>query len=283
MFASSVGTWMQNVALGAFAYRLTGRSSFGAILGLAQNGPQFILATVGGVLADTRDRVRLMQIMQTGMLVVCVVLTFEVRSASPSKLLLFWTVVALGACNALNGPVFNSLTPGLVPREHLPGVVALMSTQLNLSRVVGPALGGLLQPKIDVWGVFLLNSISYLAVIIVLSVVTIPPEARRVAQTDRRACQRSHRRVGLRWCGDGERRATPAAATRGRTQQRHEALARVIAVGAHHGCAFSKRTRAVLVVEEAHQPLMIEPRRKTEAAAASAAEHTRETQAGHGA
>ena len=181
MFASSVGTWMQNVALGAFAYRLTGRSSFGAILGLAQNGPQFILATVGGVLADTRDRVRLMQIMQTGMLVVCVVLTFEVRSASPSKLLLFWTVVALGACNALNGPVFNSLTPGLVPREHLPGVVALMSTQLNLSRVVGPALGGLLQPKIDVWGVFLLNSISYLAVIIVLSVVTIPPEARRVA------------------------------------------------------------------------------------------------------
>ena len=169
VFASSVGTWMQNVALGAFAYRLTGRSSFGAILGLAQNGPQFILATVGGVLADTRDRVRLMQIMQTGMLVVCVVLTFEVRSASPSKLLLFWTVVALGACNALNGPVFNSLTPGLVPREHLPGVVALMSTQLNLSRVVGPALGGLLQPKIDVWGVFLLNSISYLAVIIVLS------------------------------------------------------------------------------------------------------------------
>ena len=180
VFASNIGTWMQNVALGAFAFRLTGKSSFGAILGLAQLGPQLVLATVGGVLADTRDRVRLMQVMQTGMMIVCAILAVEVHAAAPSKVLLFWTVVFLGVCNSLNGPVFNSLLPGLVPRENLPGVIALMSTQLNLSRVIGPAIGGLLQPKIDVWGVFLLNAISYLAVIIVLALVTIPPEARRV-------------------------------------------------------------------------------------------------------
>ena len=181
IFASSIGTWMQNVALGAFAYRLTGRSSFSAILGFAQLGPQMVLATVGGVLADTRDRVRVMQITQTGMMIVCGVLTIEVHAAAPSKVLLFWTVVLLGICNALNGPVFNALLPNLVPREDLSGAVALMSTQLNLSRVIGPAIGGLLQPRIDVWGVFLVNTVSFLALIVVLLVLPIPEQVRRAA------------------------------------------------------------------------------------------------------
>ena len=56
MFGSNIGTWMQNVALGAFAYRLSHSASFVALIGFAQLGPVLVLAPVGGLLADVVDR-----------------------------------------------------------------------------------------------------------------------------------------------------------------------------------------------------------------------------------
>lgn len=181
VFASTIGTWMQNVAMGAFAFRLTGNSSFAAALIFAQNGPQLVLSTFAGVLADTFDRRRLMLAAQAGMFMVSCVLTLQVRMDNPSKALLLLTTVALGMCNTLNGPVFNTLLPNLVDREHMPGAISLLSTQMNLSRVIGPALGGLLQSEIDVWGVLAVNTASYLILITTLLIVDIPVSARRAA------------------------------------------------------------------------------------------------------
>ena len=191
-FGSNIGSWMQNVALGAFAFRLTGSSAFGAQLGLAQMAPQLVFASVGGVLADSRDRVRVMQATQIGTMLMCAFLTFEVRAADPSRTLLLATAVGLGICNSLNGPVFNSLLPNLVERRDLGGVIALMSTQMNLARVVGPAIGGLLTPRIDVWGVFAINTGSFLLLIIVLFLLRIPSSARRSVQSGVVVSLRSH-------------------------------------------------------------------------------------------
>ncbi|HMC70835.1 MAG TPA: MFS transporter, partial [Mycobacteriales bacterium] len=73
-FSSNVGTWMQNVALGAFAYQLSHSASFVALTGFAQLGPLLLLATVGGVLADAVDRRRLLVVTNLVQLVFSVLL-----------------------------------------------------------------------------------------------------------------------------------------------------------------------------------------------------------------
>jgi MFS family permease len=83
--------------------------------------------------------------------------------------------VAIGIGNALSGPPLSSLLPNLVPRVDLPGAISLQSVQMNLSRVIGPAIGGLLLPAIHASGVFVINAATYLfAVAGALSIRPVP-------------------------------------------------------------------------------------------------------------
>jgi MFS family permease len=161
-FCSNVGTWMQNVALGAFAYQLSHSAGFVALTGFAQLGPLLILATVGGLLADAVDRRRLLVTTNLVQLVFSGVLAGVAAAPHPSRTLLLLVVLAIGVANALTGPPLASLLPNLVPRADLPGAIALQSVQMNLSRVVGPAIGGVLLPSIHASGVFGLNAATYL-------------------------------------------------------------------------------------------------------------------------
>jgi MFS family permease len=161
-FASNVGTWMQNVALGAFAWQLSRSAGFVALTGFAQLGPLLLLATVGGTLADVVDRRRLLVATNLAQLVFSAVLAAVAAASHPSRTLLLLVVLAIGVANALTGPPLSSLLPNLVPRSDLPGAIALQSVQMNLSRVVGPAIGGVLLPTIHASGVFALNAATYL-------------------------------------------------------------------------------------------------------------------------
>ncbi|HVF32872.1 MAG TPA: MFS transporter [Acidimicrobiales bacterium] len=172
--ASNVGTWMQNVALGAFAFELTGSSGFVALLGFAQLGPLLLLSIVGGLLADTIDRKWLLIGCQVQQMVLSFVLAVVVRQDSPSKTALFGCVLALGIGNALNAPTLSAVLPQLVGRRDLAGAVSLQSVQLNLSRVVGPAIAGLVLPVIGTSGVFAVNGVSYVFAIGSLLLVAIP-------------------------------------------------------------------------------------------------------------
>jgi MFS family permease len=162
MFASNVGTWMQNVALGAFAYQLSHSASFVALVGFAQLGPLLVLAPVGGLLADVMDRRRLLVLTNLEQLVFSAILAWVAAMAHPSRGLLLGVVVAVGVGGALTGPPLSSLLPNLVPRIDLPGAISLQSVQMNLSRVIGPAIGGVLLPSIHASGVFALNAATYL-------------------------------------------------------------------------------------------------------------------------
>jgi MFS family permease len=161
-FSSNVGTWMQNVALGAFAYDVSHSAGFVALTGFAQLGPLLMLATVGGMLADAVDRRRLLVMTNLVQLVFSAVLAAVAAASHPSQSLLLLVVFAIGVANALTGPPLASLLPILVPRPDLPGAIALQSVQMNLSRVVGPAIGGVLLPAIHASGVFALNAATYL-------------------------------------------------------------------------------------------------------------------------
>ena len=184
-FASNIGTWMQNVTLGALAYELTKSPTFVSLVTFAQLGPLLVLSIVGGALADTIDRRRLTVIAQSGQMLGAVVLGLVVLGEEPNRTAIVLTVLGIGICNALNAPAWVALLPSLVPRDQLPGAVSLNSTQMNASRVVGPAIAGVLYPVIGASGVFFVNAATYVFAIGSLLMVQAPAAPPRDDDTPR--------------------------------------------------------------------------------------------------
>lgn len=172
--ASSIGTWMQNVVLGALAYDLTGSPVFVGVMMLAQLGPLLLFSTLGGMLADSVDRKKLLIVLTIEQGVFSSLLGFVAMSPHPSKVLLIAIVTLIGIGNALYAPVYSALLPVLVPRADIGGAISLNSVQMNGSRVVGPAIGSLLYATVGAGWVFQLNALSYVAVIAVLIPLTLP-------------------------------------------------------------------------------------------------------------
>ena len=91
-----------------------------------------------------------------------------------SPVAIFFCVLAIGIANAMGGPGMSAIMPSLVPREDLPGAVALASVQMNLSRVIGPPIAALIY---HYWGaspVFAINALTYLAAVFSLLVANYP-------------------------------------------------------------------------------------------------------------
>jgi MFS family permease len=172
--ASNIGTWMQNAALGALAFKLTHSSGFVALLGFAQLGPLLALSLIGGLLADSIDRRMLLVITQVEQMVLSFVLAVFASQHHPSHAALFFCVLGIGIGNALFAPTMSAVMPQLVGQDDLAGAVSLQSVQLNLSRVIGPVIGGLIIPTIHAWGVFAVNGVTYFFAIATLLMVTIP-------------------------------------------------------------------------------------------------------------
>lgn len=173
-FTSSIGTWMQNVVLGALAYNLTHSAVFVGIMAFAQLGPLLLFSTLGGMLADSFDRKKLLIVLTAEQGIGSLALGFLAFADSPSKAALVGIVFLIGVGNALYAPVFSAILPVLVPRRDISGAISLNSVQMNASRVVGPAIGSVLYAGIGAGWVFHLNALSYLAVIFVLLRVTLP-------------------------------------------------------------------------------------------------------------
>ena len=176
-FLSNIGTWMQNVAQGWLVMKLaTSNSAFWlGVVGFAASSPMLIFALIGGVIADRVDRRRLMLVTQTSMMVFAFILcaiTFAKIVNIPEIVLLAF---ANGLAMSLNTPSYQALVPQLVPRQDLTNAIALNSAQFNLSRVLGPTLGGFAMAWFGIAGNFFLNGISFLAVIIALMQIQYPP------------------------------------------------------------------------------------------------------------
>ena len=172
--ASNVGTWMQNVVLGALAYSITGSGVAVGLIIFAQLGPLLILSPVGGMLADAVDRKKLLIILSIEQALGSFLLALVAIDQSPSMVSLVAVTFVIGVGNALYAPVFSAVLPVLVPRRDLPGAVALNSVQMNASRVVGPAIGSFIYAKWGASWVFAINGVSYAAVIGVLLVARLP-------------------------------------------------------------------------------------------------------------
>ena len=105
--------------------------------------------------------------MQLAQLVLLVRCSRSLRSpTSPRLALIALCVFAIGIANALGAPGLSAILPTLVPREDLPGAVALTSVQMNLSRVIGPLIGALIYARLDAAPVFAINALTYLFAVI---------------------------------------------------------------------------------------------------------------------
>ena len=177
MFGSQVGTWMQNVLLGAYAFELTHSETYVAVLFWAQLGPMLLLAPLGGLLADSLDRRWLLFWTQAGQLGFSVALGLVALDAHPSRSLVFACVLGVGISNAVGAASVSSVLPTMVPAADLPGAVSLQSAQLNLSRVIGPVIGALMYTQISAASVFLANAGTYVFALVAVVLVSYPRHA----------------------------------------------------------------------------------------------------------
>lgn len=176
---STIGTWMQNVILAAFVYATTKSAWLVSLVGFCNLVPQLLFATFGGVIADIFDRKKLIVWLSVEQLVGSLAIAWIVRTPDFSRPALLVAVFAVGTGAALQGPVFLAVTPSLVPQRLLAGAISLNSVSMNVSRVVGPAIGAVLYVEIGASWVFVLNAATYLIIIVGVTFVRFPHIAKR--------------------------------------------------------------------------------------------------------
>jgi MFS family permease len=176
-FLSNIGSWMQNVVLGALAYDLFKSPTFVGILLFAQLGPLLLFSLVGGALADMFDRRRLLVTVSLVQGALSMLLAIVVWNGEPSKAALVGIVFLIGMGQAVFGPTYSALLPALVGKQDLPGAISLNSAQMNGSRVIGPIIGAYLFTAVGEGWVFTVNALSYLLVIWSLLSVRLPAPA----------------------------------------------------------------------------------------------------------
>ncbi len=174
---SLIGTWMQTVAQAWLVYRLTGSSVWLGAIGFASQIPVFLLAPVGGAFADRHDRRRILVATQAGSMLPAYVLAAQTFTGAVQA----WHVLALttllGLIMAIDIPARQAFLFDMVEREDLLNAIALNSSIVNGARIIGPAIAGLLVAAIGEGWCFLLNGLSFLAVIAGLLAMRLPPRA----------------------------------------------------------------------------------------------------------
>lgn len=171
---SLIGTWMQRIAVGWLIYRLTGSAWLLGIAGFVNQLPTFLLAPIAGVLADRWDKHRILIITQVlsmlqALLLAVLVLTNRVE---------VWHVLVLGSClgviNAFDIPVRQSFVVEMIENKaDLGNAIALNSTLVNGGRLLGPSIAGILIMLLGEGLCFLVNGLSYIAVIAALLAMTL--------------------------------------------------------------------------------------------------------------
>jgi MFS family permease len=163
---SLIGTWMQNIAQAWLVYRMTGSTvQLGGITFCSQI-PIFLLSPVGGIVADRYSRHRVVIATQTLSMLLALALAALTLTGTVKIWHIYVLAGLLGAVNAFDIPARQSFIVDMVGKQDLMNAIALNSSMFNASRVVGPAIAGILVAWIGEGWCFFVNGISYIAVIV---------------------------------------------------------------------------------------------------------------------
>lgn len=204
---SLIGTWLTRIATSWLIYRLTGSALLLGVLGFAGQIPTFLLGPLAGVLVDRWNRHRVLVVTQ----VLAMVQSAVLAGLALAGVIDVWHVLALsvlqGVINAFDTPARQSLVVEMVEdRADLPNAIALNSSMVNGARLLGPSIAGVLIASVGEGYCFLVDAVSYLAVIASLLAMRLPARADAASDPsvrDRRTgsatgCARSTGRPGAR-------------------------------------------------------------------------------------
>ncbi len=181
-FISNIGTWIQKVGQPWLILQLSASPFLLGLDGFLQDIPLLLFLLVGGVVVDKFDKRKILMLSQvvqlSAALTISVLIVLgEIRI--PVILVLSFVV---GCMQAFSTPAYLSFIPEIVGQAHLANAVALNSMQFNLSRLIGPVIGGLLLGSIGVAWCFGLNALSFVAMFVVLLFApSSPPSDARVS------------------------------------------------------------------------------------------------------
>src|SRR5262245_10496272 len=172
---SLIGTWMTRIATSWLVYRLTNSALLLGIVGFAGQIPSFLLAPVAGVLVDRWNRHRLLVVTQA----MAMAQSLAMAALTLTGAVKIWHVIALsafqGVINAFDMPARQAFVVEMVERrEDLSNAIALNSSVVNGARLVGPSLAGVVIAAVGEGWCFMLDGVSYLAVIASLLMMTLP-------------------------------------------------------------------------------------------------------------
>jgi MFS family permease len=165
---ANVGTWMQDVGEGWLMTSLSPSPFMVALVSTAESLPVMLLAFPAGAIADIVDRRKLLFVMETYGVVVTAILAFLTWQELTTAWVLLGLTFAAGVGTALTMPAWAAIVPELVPTEELPSAIALNSIAINVSRALGPAIGGVIVATAGVWPVFMLNAVLSVGILVVL-------------------------------------------------------------------------------------------------------------------
>ena len=169
---------MQSVAQSWLVYRLTGSSLLLGAVGFASQIPVFLVAPLGGIAADRFNRQRVVIATQVSSMLLAFILAVLTLTHTVHKGHIFVLAALLGVVNAFDIPARQSFLVEMVGKEDLMNAIALNSSMFNGARIVGPAVAGILVAKIGEGWCFFANGVSYIAVIIGLVMMRVPPSSR---------------------------------------------------------------------------------------------------------
>ena len=180
---SLVGTWMQTIAVGWLVYRITHSPFLLGMVGFAGQLPMLLLTPVAGVLSDRWPRRRVLVATQS----LAMLQALTLAGLTLSGIIQVWHLVALavfsGAINSFDVPTRQAFTLEMVGRkEDLPNAIALNSSLFNASRLIGPTVAGVLISLVGEGTCFLLNGLSYSAVIVALLSMRLAPQQARTSE-----------------------------------------------------------------------------------------------------
>ena len=178
---SMMGSWMQSVATMWLAYRLTGSTAFTGLIGFLHSVPHLLLSPPAGVLGDRVDRRRMLMVVLSLLTVQSILLAALTGFDLITPAQLVTLALFAGVCNAFETPTRQSIFVLLLDRrEDLPNAIAMNSLLMNGTRLVGPTIGGVLVAAYGETVCFVLNAVSFLAVVGALARVRLgaqPPRA----------------------------------------------------------------------------------------------------------
>lgn len=170
-FVSSLGSWMQSVALGWTILQISNSTFVLGLLGFVQTAPVLVLGVPGGTLADRADRRTVLLITQSIAAALTVVLAVVQISGHATVAALLALALGTGVVNALNGPSWQAFIKEMVGPDQLRQAIAINSARFNLTRIAGPAVGGWLLVTAGAGACFTANAISFVAVIAAIAMI----------------------------------------------------------------------------------------------------------------